>query len=224
MDKVDILAIGPHPDDVEIGCSGFILKAKSAGYQSQIVVVTDGQAGLSGSQEMRIKEATESAMFLTGKEPIFLHENDGLLDDTLELRTKIANLIRTFRPKIVISPFNKDKHPDHVVLSDITRKAIFMARSNIKALENVRHQIQVHLEMILDPISAGQDEKVIIDLSDVWNDKLKSLDFHRSQKEVIYNYFKFDQMISENFGLAHCELFKLRNSILKNINSFIGDE
>jgi len=222
MKCVDILSIGPHPDDVEIGCAGFIVKARKFNYQSQIVVVTDGQSSLNGDSNTRIKEATESALFLTDKKPIFLHEYDGFLENNLKLRIKIANLIRNFKPKIIISPFDVDKHPDHVSLSLAVKEAIFMARSNIKELEGERHNVQIHLEMLLDLRSLSQSN-ILLEISDVLKDKFRSLDFHRSQSSVINDYLKLNDAISKSLGFSFCEAFNLRFCALKDLK-FIGEE
>ncbi|MGC9140623.1 PIG-L deacetylase family protein [Athalassotoga sp.] len=219
MKKTDILAISPHPDDVEIGCSGFILKARKNGYESKIVVATNGQSGLYGDSELRKREAIESSRILTGEDPIFLDEIDGLIENNVKLRKKISNVIRMFKPSIVISPYIKDKHPDHIAISSAVRKAIFSARSNIKELESEMHDVPVHIEMIIDPLYSGF-ANIVLDVSDVWNEKEKVLSIHSSQRAVIDSYKNFEKILSYSFGLIHSEFFSIRKSILKDVNSF----
>jgi len=219
---VDILAISPHPDDVEIGCSGFILKAKQIGRESQIVIVTNGQSGLYGEPEMRRKESFFASKLLTGKEPIFLNENDGLVENNMNLRKKISNIIRQFKPKLVISPFIKDKHPDHIAVSSAVRDSLFMSRSNLRELENEKYDVPVHLEMIMDPLSSDTYE-IILDISEVWDEKEKVLSMHSSQQPIIDSYMNFERIFSTSFGLKHCEIFNVKKSVLKNIDSFFGE-
>lgn len=219
MNKVDILAISPHPDDIEIGCAGFILKAKRDGYKAKIVVVTNGQSGLHGDPEIRKNEAIQSSRALTGEDPIFLDEMDGLVEDNVILRKKISNIIRTLKPQIVISPYIKDKHPDHVTVSSAVRNSIFAARSNIKELEGEIHDVLVHLEVIMDLLYSGLPQ-IILDISEVWNEKEKILSIYASQRFVIDAYKDFERMFSYSFGLNHCEFFNVRKSILENIDSF----
>ncbi len=219
MIKADIIAISPHPDDVEIGCSGFILKAKKNGYKSKIVVVTNGQSGLYGEPDVRRKEAIQSSRILTEEDPIFLDEKDGFVENNIILRKKISNVIRMFKPQIVISPYIKDKHPDHIAVSSAVRNSIFSARSNIKELEGEVHDVPIHLEMIINPLYYGLPE-IILDISEVWNEKEKVLSIYTSQKPIIDSYKNFEKILSHSFGLHHCEFLSVRKSILKNINSF----
>jgi len=111
--KVDILAIGVHPDDVELACSGTILKAIQDGKSVAILDLTQGEMGTRGTPELRKVEAMKSAKILKVEDRVILNMGDGLFEHNNENMLKIATYIRHYQPKIVLANALQDRHPDH---------------------------------------------------------------------------------------------------------------
>lgn len=125
--KLDLLAIAPHPDDVELTCGGTMLKMAQAGYATGILDLTRGETGSRGTSETRLKEAARAARFLGAK----VRRNLGLPDAHLsvcdEYKTAIAEVIREFEPHTVILPYWQGRHPDHYTASTLGYEACFVA-------------------------------------------------------------------------------------------------
>lgn len=113
MQKVDILAIGVHPDDVELSCSGTILKHISLGKTCAILDLTKGELGTRGSAELRTIEANNSAklMGLTFREQLDLR--DGFFENNEYGVREISKIIRACQPEIILANAIEDRHPDH---------------------------------------------------------------------------------------------------------------
>ena len=124
---VDILAIAAHRDDVELTCGGTLIKAAARGQRTAIVDLTQGEMGTRGSAELRAQEASRAAEVLG----VAARENLGLpdagIENTPETRRLVASLIRKFRPRVVIAPAPRGRHPDHRVSAELVRDASFLA-------------------------------------------------------------------------------------------------
>lgn len=113
MTKIDILAIGVHPDDVELSCSGTILRHLAAGYRVGILDLTRGELGTRGNAEIRKEEAKAAAEILgvSFREQVGLA--DGFFQHNEESIRRIIPYIRAYRPEIVLANAPSDRHPDH---------------------------------------------------------------------------------------------------------------
>ncbi len=125
--KLDILAIGAHPDDVELSCSGTLLKHIAMGKKVGVLDLTHGELGTRGSGELRLKEAAASAkiMGLHYRENIGIP--DGFFENSKENRIKIARVIRQYQPDIVLANALEDRHPDHGRGAKLISDACFIA-------------------------------------------------------------------------------------------------
>lgn len=125
--KLDLLAIAPHPDDVELTCGGTMLKMAQAGYQTGIVDLTRGETGTRGTPETRLKEAARAAKILKVK----VRRNLGLPDAHLrvceEHKVALAEAIRELQPHAVILPYWEGRHPDHYTAASLGWEACFIA-------------------------------------------------------------------------------------------------
>lgn len=122
---VDILAIGIHPDDVELSCAGTLLKHIAAGYTVGILDLTHGELGTRGSGELRLKEAAKAAKILGVQFRENLGLEDGFFKNDKEGQFKIIEKIRQYKPKIVICNAVADRHPDHGRASQLVSEACF---------------------------------------------------------------------------------------------------
>src|SRR5712691_3639784 len=124
---LDILAIAAHRDDVEQTCGGTLLKMAQLGQRTGILDLTQGEMGTRGTAEDRAREATEAARILKVVWRGALDIPDGCVENTWENRLKVARVIREHRPKVVILPYWKGRHPDHYTASILGYEACFLA-------------------------------------------------------------------------------------------------
>lgn len=123
--KVDVLAIGVHPDDVELSCSGTLAKHIALGKTVAILDLTLGELGTRGSAELRTKEAQASAKILGVSSRIQLNFKDGFFQNNEEHQRQLIGQIRHFQPEIVICNAISDRHPDHGRAAKLTADACF---------------------------------------------------------------------------------------------------
>jgi N-acetylglucosamine malate deacetylase 1 len=124
---LDILAIAAHRDDVEQTCGGTLLKAARRGQRTGILDLTQGEMGTRGTVEDRARESAEAAKILGVQWRRALDIPDGRVENTWENRLKVAAVIRVTRPRVVILPYWKGRHPDHYTASVLGYEACFLA-------------------------------------------------------------------------------------------------
>jgi bacillithiol biosynthesis deacetylase BshB1 len=122
-----ILAIAAHRDDVEQTCGGTLLKAAQRGQRTGILDLTQGEMGTRGSAEERAREASDAAAILGSQWRRALDIPDGRVENTWENRLKVAAVIRETRPRVLILPYWKGRHPDHYTASILGYEACFLA-------------------------------------------------------------------------------------------------
>lgn len=125
--KLDLLAIAPHPDDVELTSGGTLLKMADAGYVTGILDLTRGETGTRGTPETRSKEAANAAKILGVKVRRNLGLPDAHLRVTDEFKIAIAQVIREFEPHTVILPYWEGRHPDHYTAATLGYEGCFIA-------------------------------------------------------------------------------------------------
>jgi N-acetylglucosamine malate deacetylase 1 len=125
--KCDFLAIGAHPDDVELGCGGTIVKLISEGKKVGIIDLTEGELGTRGTRETRAEEAKNAGEILgiTARENLKL--KDGFLTNSEDYQLKIVEKIRKYRPEIVLANAIDDRHPDHAKAAKLVSDACFLS-------------------------------------------------------------------------------------------------
>src|SRR5438132_8728380 len=124
---LDILGLAAHRDDVEQTCGGTLLKMAQRGYRTGILDLTQGELGTRGSAEDRAREAAEAAKILCASWRQALDIPDGRVENTFENRLKVVRVLREQRPKVVILPYWKGRHPDHYTASVLGYEACFLA-------------------------------------------------------------------------------------------------
>jgi bacillithiol biosynthesis deacetylase BshB1 len=127
LSPLDILAIAAHRDDVEQTCGGTLLKMAQKGHRTGILDLTQGEMGTRGSAADRAREADEAARILKVSWREALDIPDGRVENTWENRLKVARVIRFTRPRVVILPYWKGRHPDHYTASILGYEACFLA-------------------------------------------------------------------------------------------------
>lgn len=125
--KLDILAIAPHPDDVELGCGGTLAKAVTEGKKVGIVDLTRGELGTRGTPEIRLQEANNAAKILGVQVRENLGMRDGFFENNEVNQLKIVEIIRKYQPEILICGAPEDRHPDHGRATELIKRSAFLA-------------------------------------------------------------------------------------------------
>ncbi len=125
--NLDVLAIAAHRDDVEQTCGGTLVKMAQRGQRTAILDLTQGEMGTRGTAEDRAREAADAARILGVTWRRALDLPDGRVENTWENRLKVASVIRETRPRVVILPYWKGRHPDHYTSSVLGYEACFLA-------------------------------------------------------------------------------------------------
>jgi bacillithiol biosynthesis deacetylase BshB1 len=126
-EQVDILAFGPHPDDIEIGIGATLAKQAALGHRVGLCDVTAGEMGSNGTVEERLAEAHAATKVLGARWRVNLGLPDrGIGNDPSHVRAAAA-MVRGARPRVIALPYWSDRHPDHVAASQLLTEAVFSA-------------------------------------------------------------------------------------------------
>ncbi len=185
--KTDVLAIGAHPDDIEICCGGTISKLCDEGKSVVIADATKGEMGTRGTPDLRLEEAQRAAEILGIKERINLVIEDGWIEVSRENIYVSVQLIRRFRPRIILIPPDYDKHPDHWNLYKLMREATFKSglakyKSEFEGLEQQPFRTR-KVYCYQQSYEFKEGASFYVDISDYIDNKLESIKAYYSQVE-----------------------------------------
>jgi len=175
--KVDILAFGVHPDDVELGCSGTIVASIAQGKKVTVVDLTRGELGTRGTAETRKTEAANAAKVMGVAARENLEMADGFFhNDETNIR-KVISVIRKYQPEIVLCNAPEDRHPDHGRSSKLVTDAAFLAGlRKIETFDNDKAQEAWRPTYVFHYI---QDRYLkpdfVFDISDYWEKKMETI-------------------------------------------------
>lgn len=229
--KLDILAIAAHPDDVELGCSGTLIKHLKKGQKVGILDLTQGELGTNGTVESRYQEAATASQIMG----VHIRENaqlqDGFFENNEENKLKIIQYIRQYQPNIIIANALEDRHPDHGRGALLIKDACFLAglskikTHDIHGAEQQAWRPKRIYHMIQDRFS---EPDFVIDISQEIDQKLASIEAYTSQfyskntqNELTYisNPDFWEQiksrsrMLGKRIGVSHGEGFHCENTI-----------
>lgn len=125
--KVDILAFGAHPDDVELGCGGTLSLLVEEGKTVAIVDLTKGELGTRGTDKTRAEEAANASKILGVSDRVNLGLPDGFLENRKDYQMEMVKMIRKFQPEIVLANAIEDRHPDHAKGAKLASDACFLS-------------------------------------------------------------------------------------------------
>ncbi len=182
--KLDILAIGVHPDDVELGCSGTIINEIKRGKKVGIVDLTQGELGTRGNVETRYKESADAAMIMGVQVRENLKMRDGFFENNEANKLKLIAAIRKYQPEIVIANILHDRHPDHGRAGIMIAESCFL--SGLLKIEttdeNGRNQPRWKPSYVLHYIQDWYHEPdLLIDISDVFDQRMKAIEAYTTQ-------------------------------------------
>ena len=180
--KLDILAIGAHPDDVELCCAGTLAKANKMGYKTGIVDLTGGELGTRGTNKIRAKEAQAAAKIL-GCVRENLHLPDGNIEVNQKNIKKLIQIYRKYRPQILLIPYSVERHPDHVHTHHLAKEAWFYSGlRKIETVMNGKKQEPWRPDKFFEYMQWYEfAPSFIVDISDVYEQRLAAIKAHKSQ-------------------------------------------
>lgn len=182
--KLDILAIGSHPDDVELGCSGVLIKEIQRGKKAGIIDLTEGELGTRGTVDTRYQEAANAARIMGISVRENLKMRDGFFRNDEEHQLQLINVLRTYRPEVVIGNILEDRHPDHGRAGWLIYDACFLSGlRQIKTIgANGEEQEKWRPKMLLHYLQDRfYEPDVIYDISDVWEQRMEAVKAYRTQ-------------------------------------------
>jgi len=176
--QIDCLAFAPHPDDAELFCSGFLLKIKKEGGTAGIIDLTEGELSSNGDPETRLAEAESSSKILGLDIRRNLQLRDGNIQNNPESRLKLIEVIREYRPRIVLIPAAKDRHPDHEHASALIKDAVFFSGLKKIKSEHVTYRPGTLLYYMMH---TEFEPGFCIDITEEMPKKLEAIKCFRSQ-------------------------------------------
>jgi bacillithiol biosynthesis deacetylase BshB1 len=182
---LDILALAAHRDDVEQTCGGTMLKMAQRGHRTGILDLTQGEMGTRGSAEDRAREAADAAKILCTSWRQALDIPDGRVENTWENRLKVARVIREQRPRVVILPYWKGRHPDHYTASVLGYEACFLAglaKLDVGA-SAAASQLPPHrpFKIVYATLYYDVRPTFVVDITEQFETRLQSLMAYKSQ-------------------------------------------
>lgn len=239
FEKLDILAFGVHPDDVELGCAGTILASVSEGKKAGIIDLTKGELGTRGSAEIRKEEAANAAKVLK----VTVRENlgmaDGFFQNDESHQRKVIEVIRKYRPEIVLCNSIEDRHPDHGRSAKLVEDAAFLSGlRKVETLVQGEKQQEWRPKYVFHYI---QDRFLqpgfVFDISDFIEDKLKAVLCYKTQffntdlnetetyissPEFLETVKARAMMLGKRIGVKYAEGYITRKMVgINSLDSFI---
>jgi N-acetylglucosamine malate deacetylase 1 len=206
--QLDILAIGAHPDDVELFAGGTMAKMASLGHATGILDMSRGELGTRGTADLRKREADEAALVLGLKIRENLGFPDGDVPVTPQARLKVIRMIRKYRPLIVLTHYWDDRHPDHVNTSRLVSEAVHHSGlAKIKTGQE-RYRPKTILYFKLPP---GMTPSFVVDISGHFEQRETAIAAYRSQ---LYN----PASLEPSTNLSHPDFLKN----IENLHSYYG--
>ena len=172
MVTLDALAFGAHADDVELACSGTIIKLGALGYKTGIITLTQGEMATRGTAEIRANEFEDAGEIMGLAVHKMLDIPDGRVEGTRENKQKIIEEIRAFKPRIVFAPYWVARHPDHEETSHLVRKAAYLA--GLKKWDSDQEPYRP-VRVLYYQTRFEFKPSFIVDISDFHKQKIKSI-------------------------------------------------
>jgi bacillithiol biosynthesis deacetylase BshB1 len=243
--KLDILAIGVHPDDVELGCSGTIITEISRGKKVGIVDLTQGELGTRGTVETRYQESAHAAMIMGVQVRENLKLRDGFFENNEESKLKLISTIRKYQPSVIIGNVLHDRHPDHGRAGQLISESAYLSGLSkiITQDENGKAQDRWRPAYVLHYIQDWYHEPdLLIDISDVFEQRMKAIEaystqFHTGEKseegpqtyistpDFLETVIARARMFGKRIGVKYAEGFISEKKIgIRNLDALIQNE
>lgn len=239
--KLDILAIGVHPDDVELGCSGTLIKEIKRGKKAGIVDLTQGELGTRGTIETRYAEAAEAARIIGVEVRENLRMRDGFFRNDEEHQLQLIRILRKYQPDVVIGNILQDRHPDHGRAGHLISDACFL--SGLRRIETLdesgkpqeRWRPKYFLQYLQDWY---HEPDFLIDISDVFEERMEAIKAYGTQfnssseqdgpqtyistPDFLDSVIARARMLGKRIGVKYAEGFVTEKKIgLQNLDSLV---
>jgi N-acetylglucosamine malate deacetylase 1 len=179
VEAVEILAFGPHPDDIEIGIGATIAKHAALGHRVGLCDLTAGEMGSNGTVEERLAEADSARAVLGARWRVNLRLPDrGIGSDPSHVR-RTTEMIRRARPRVVVIPYWSDRHPDHVSASNLLTDAVFNAALRKYQAESDPWRPEAACYYFIN--DSGAAPSFVVDVSEYYEVKRRALACYASQ-------------------------------------------
>ena len=181
--KIDILAIGAHPDDVELSCAGSLAKEMANGKQVAILDLTQGELGTRGTAEIRAREAKAAARILGAKARYNLNFADGFFKNDKAHQLQLAAYIRFLKPDMVLCNAVSDRHPDHGRAAALVVESCFLSGlQQVKTTYDGQPQEAWRPKQVYHYIQWNEvHPDFVVDISTHMEIKLKAVNAYASQ-------------------------------------------
>jgi len=236
-DNLDVMAVAAHPDDVELGCSGFLFNLANQGYRTGIIDLTDGEpTPFNDDPAIRLAEAKKSASILKCTTRVTLDLPNRLLMDSLDARIKLAAEFRKYRPKLVLIQYGHTPRAsaDHYQAQLIADAAIFY--SQLSKWSKYFGTLEPHKIYGLVYFTTGREVVPVSsnlhcfyeDISNAWEVKIRAINSYESQfrsdarsKGVIEWIESLNHFYGHEIGVTHAEKYLSTRPVqLKNVEQF----
>lgn len=209
--RYDVLSVGAHPDDVEVGTGGVLIDLVARGYRCGMVILTQGEMGTGGTPAIRRHELTRAAEIMGVDVLQTFDWGDTKLEDSYDKRQALAAVIRRARPRLILCPYphvghgRRQSHPDHVAAGVITINAANLAALKKADVSGERHLVTRILHYFLPH---GVTPTLVVDITNHFDTWISALKAHESQflnPEKSRDYIDSLTAMSRSFGLiARC--------------------
>jgi bacillithiol biosynthesis deacetylase BshB1 len=181
--KLDLLAFGAHPDDIELSCGGALLVEKKNGKQTGIVDLTRGEMGTRGTAETRKQEAEDASKILGVSVRENLEMADGFFLNDQAHQLKIIQMIRKYQPAIIFCNAPADRHPDHGRGANLVSDAAFLSGlQKVETLDDGRSQEAFRPTYVLKYIQDRYFQpNFVLDITEVFEEKLEAIRAYKTQ-------------------------------------------
>jgi N-acetylglucosamine malate deacetylase 1 len=182
--KLDVLAIGVHPDDVELGCSGTLINEVKRGKKVGIIDLTEGELGTRGTVENRYQEAADAAKIIGAVARENLQMRDGFFKNDEAHQLQVVQVLRKYQPEIVITNILEDRHPDHGRAGQLVYDSCFLAglrqvkTKDADGNEQEKWRPKHLLHYIQDRFC---EPDVLVDISEVFEQRMASIKAYTTQ-------------------------------------------
>lgn len=240
--KIDVLAFGVHPDDVELGCAGVLIAEKKKGKKIAIVDLTQGELGTRGDAETRKTEATAAAEILNVDARENLMMEDGFFENNETNKRKIITVLRKYKPEIIFCNAPEDRHPDHGRSALLVEEAAFLSGlSKIETFLDNELQTAWRPKFVFNFI---QDRYLkpdfVIDVSEEMEQKIDSVKAYKTQffnidnqggpqtyissPEFLESVYARAAMFGKMIGVKYAEGFLSKKMIgFKNLDALVKE-
>jgi bacillithiol biosynthesis deacetylase BshB1 len=243
--KLDILAIGVHPDDVELGCSGTLINEQRNGKITGVIDLTQGELGTRGTVETRYHEAAKAAQIMGVSVRENLKMRDGFFRNDEEHQLLLIRKIRQYRPEIIIGNVLDDRHPDHGRAGNLIADAAFLSGlAKIETLDDQGvPQSKWRPKFVLHYLQDWYHEPdLLVDVSDSFEQRMESVKAYSTQfytdpsgmegpqtyissPDFLESVIARARMLGKRIGVKYAEGFITEKKIgIRNLDALVLNE